>query len=817
MTRLRTNLAFGTLLASITNTATALTSGGFTGLPVVTAPDILAITLNPGKDPAFASGASEVVWLTAHASTNASATGLRGQEGTAGTAFPVNTPWVHAPTQMDFSDFLGRLGEIDPARDFGAKGDCVKMLGSMTSGANLFTRASSVYPTVPFTSADVGKLIEVQGAGAAGVSLTTTIASIVDTDNVRLAANASTTVTGVATRYGTDDSVAIQSAINLANSGLGTRVVRLNEKAYFANIVMKPYVTLVGRATVQDRYGPTDSDFSATEIHSAPGSTTAIISDGGVFCSPHTLKDIRISGDYNPSGAAGYLSPNVPAVRGIEYTASGGSSGSFYWENVTVEQINHEGISTTRRYAANLYVNLLVKGTKWTGHQHHGVDSLFLVCNWGGNVWDSSRGYEAGIQVYGSTNQFHGGGAWYNGLGPGVSSGFADGIAFVNLGVAGENGSGCVVDGFAANDNSRFDYCLASVYSTRIKGTSGGASSGAVFIENIGHGASQYNDVELEIRGSDRQMTKCGVTFAGTVTQNSVRLFVDADPADDFGVAPLDSTYQHVVLLSGALMDTNLVEINGQLCRRTTGGSLGTGTWNPPWTTGDLKIKTLTGNVTVGPTTTAVGTQAPPGAELVMVFTQDATGGRTVTWDASYLNPPPVNPAANAVTVAHFINVSQTNTPTWRCLTVAPFVSSCKVHNSAAISVPNTTTTLLAFDTEDWDNNNIHSTSSNPSRLVAPVTGKYLVTLNCAWTGVTGGALREAQINLNSGGTGGGTVLASDGKGPSTAQIRHSVAVQVALSAGDYVEAYVYQDSGSTMSIGTGVVTPTFSMTKIAD
>lgn len=62
------------------------------------------------------------------------------------------------------------------------------------------------------------------------------------------------------------------------------------------------------------------------------------------------------------------------------------------------------------------------------------------------------------------------------------------------------------------------------------------------------------------------------------------------------------------------------------------------------------KVGPLTGNITIGP---AVNPQ--DGDLLNVIITQDATGGRTITWDASFPTPPTSVTTANGVTVGKFI------------------------------------------------------------------------------------------------------------------------------------------------------------------
>jgi hypothetical protein len=63
-----------------------------------------------------------------------------------------------------------------------------------------------------------------------------------------------------------------------------------------------------------------------------------------------------------------------------------------------------------------------------------------------------------------------------------------------------------------------------------------------------------------------------------------------------------------------------------------------------------VKTVTLTGNITV-----AAPTGAYPGAELLFIFTQDATGGRTVTWNAAFRPNFTPTTTANKVNTVTFV------------------------------------------------------------------------------------------------------------------------------------------------------------------
>jgi hypothetical protein len=106
-------------------------------------------------------------------------------------------------------------------KNYGALGNgIVHQDGAINSGTNSFTSASGT-----FNANDVGKVIVVNGAGAAGADLSTTITAFSSATTVTLATNAGTTVSGTAQYYyGTDDTVAIQSTINAVNANGGGTV-----------------------------------------------------------------------------------------------------------------------------------------------------------------------------------------------------------------------------------------------------------------------------------------------------------------------------------------------------------------------------------------------------------------------------------------------------------------------------------------------------------------------------------------------------------------------------------------------------------------
>ena len=141
--------------------------------------------------------------------------------GTAGHAL-TGTGTGTAPTYQGFLQsgagaitrtWQDKARESVNVKDFGATGT-----GGYITGACTITIGSAALEVIgaAFTTADVGKLIVVPGAGSSGYPLNATITSVPDATHVTLSANAATALGGVSrtVKYGANDGPAINNAIN---------------------------------------------------------------------------------------------------------------------------------------------------------------------------------------------------------------------------------------------------------------------------------------------------------------------------------------------------------------------------------------------------------------------------------------------------------------------------------------------------------------------------------------------------------------------------------------------------------------------------
>lgn len=142
-----------------------------------------------------------------------------------GGSFSLTTNRTTGPSPTNISNVLNidtfRYIRVFNIKDFGAIGDGKRIKDAhIVNGSAVLTSASA-----NFTSGDVGKTIRVWQAGAGGVDLVATISTFTNSTTVSLSTTAGTTVTGQVAVYGTDNTVAIQTAVFSADTAGGGRII----------------------------------------------------------------------------------------------------------------------------------------------------------------------------------------------------------------------------------------------------------------------------------------------------------------------------------------------------------------------------------------------------------------------------------------------------------------------------------------------------------------------------------------------------------------------------------------------------------------
>jgi hypothetical protein len=134
---------------------------------------------------------------------------------------------------------------------------------------------------------------------------------------------------------------------------------------------------------------------------------------------------------------------------------------------------------------------------------------------------------------------------------------------------------------------------------------------------------------------------------------------------------------------------------------------------------------------------------------------------------------------------------------------------SARVYNNADISINNDTATALTFNSELYDTDTIHDTSTNTGRLTCKTAGIYTIFANVAFnTNSTG--YRSTLIKHN-----GSTTIALMVTSPASgAYTIHNLSCQYNMAVNDYVEVVVQQTSTGALLVKRGAsYSPEFGMT----
>lgn len=138
---------------------------------------------------------------------------------------------------------------------------------------------------------------------------------------------------------------------------------------------------------------------------------------------------------------------------------------------------------------------------------------------------------------------------------------------------------------------------------------------------------------------------------------------------------------------------------------------------------------------------------------------------------------------------------------------------ACKVYHSAAQSIPTSAWTILSWDTEEIDNNAMHSATTNNHLITVQTTGLYLISALLKFATNATGRRGLYISNYVSGVTGvmlDARVAAVSGE---TTSISASCLKQ--LTAGDLIWMSAYQDSGSALNTYNGVEHSFLSLVKV--
>jgi hypothetical protein len=144
-------------------------------------------------------------------------------------------------------------------------------------------------------------------------------------------------------------------------------------------------------------------------------------------------------------------------------------------------------------------------------------------------------------------------------------------------------------------------------------------------------------------------------------------------------------------------------------------------------------------------------------------------------------------------------------------------IPGARVRRTTTALVDTAATAVLSYDATDFNVGGVFN-SAQPTRMTAPVAGRYLIVATVRWESDVTGGRRTIALEVN----GTSQIARSNVSGYSLGGVAPFSPEQAAqaiykLNAGDHVEVWAYQDSGSTLNLLTSVDNGvTFAMQWIA-
>lgn len=137
---------------------------------------------------------------------------------------------------------------------------------------------------------------------------------------------------------------------------------------------------------------------------------------------------------------------------------------------------------------------------------------------------------------------------------------------------------------------------------------------------------------------------------------------------------------------------------------------------------------------------------------------------------------------------------------------------SVQVKLQSDVTIPTAIGMKVPFGpgSEIFDTHHMHDEVVNPTRLTAPIPGKYFVYASVLWKSGGTGSYRSVVL-LVSGAAAPAASVVPPPTGGATATA--AIATQVELAAGDYVELHAEQDSGGPLDVWSPLTE--FGMAKV--
>lgn len=162
------------------------------------------------------------------------------------------------------------------------------------------------------------------------------------------------------------------------------------------------------------------------------------------------------------------------------------------------------------------------------------------------------------------------------------------------------------------------------------------------------------------------------------------------------------------------------------------------------------------------------------------------------------------DPAGTLTDVKTFLQTQHNTNGTHKSIvTCFPF-SGARVYNSANQSISANSTTELFWDSETYDTDAIHSTSSTTGRLTVPAGITYVEIFGQVLWAASAIGYRTATIMINGTYTGNGWAQDVRVASPSGSTSQPLSTGPVSVTAGDYFILAVWQNSGGALNVTNG-------------
>jgi hypothetical protein len=189
------------------------------------------------------------------------------------------------------------------------------------------------------------------------------------------------------------------------------------------------------------------------------------------------------------------------------------------------------------------------------------------------------------------------------------------------------------------------------------------------------------------------------------------------------------------------------------------------------------------------------------GSAWANLDTTGMTNPMTTTGDTIYSSSGSTPARLGIGTAGQVLQVNSGATaPEWATpASGTPSFVGAKATANASTSLPNSTWTAIAFQTEDFDTDSFHSTVTNNTRITIPSgkAGKYLFIGTGGLNSTTGGATGRRFLSLYKNGS---QIVSTQVEFTATAAavMQLQTTAILDLIATDYIEVFIFQSSGGT-------------------